>query len=159
MHLEKVSDDTYRNVSNPELDGTTIVADTKGQQHVVSNRYGWSFHNCKHRGPKTGIVLYPTDIKHKNIVLLVCDQHFGYQPNAGTRHDQLLRWYYGIYRESKQYRLVSGFSLKDDESLVFNDWSRNGRGPYTDNINQMDAFEQDVVRRVVTGQLDSYIGS
>ncbi|CAF1426713.1 unnamed protein product, partial [Rotaria sordida] len=95
--------------------------------------YGWSEHNCSCKGRKTGLVLYPYDIEYKNIVLLVCENCYGYQEKKdGTQHEQLEQWYYNIYGKSKQYRLASGFSMKDDGSLGFNSVSKNGRGPYTD---------------------------
>lgn len=99
------------------------------------------------------------DIKYKNVVLLVCGSHYGYQKNAGTKHGQLLRWYYNIYGESRQYRLLSGFSVKNNGSLVFNDWPRNEMGLYTYNINKMKPFEEDAIQRVINGELHSYMAS
>ena len=138
-------------------DGTLTVIDTKGQKHVISNRYGWSTHNCQCSGEKTGLVLYPSNTAYKNIVLLLCGSCYNYQPNAGLRHEQLMQWYYDMYGTSKQFHLVSGFYVKADGSLEFNTWSQRGPGLYTDNTNQMNACEQDVIRRVINGKLDSYI--
>ena len=140
-------------------DGTLTVTDIKGQKHVISNRYGWSSHNCRCSGPKTGLVLYPTETMHKNVVLLVCDSCFDYQPRAGTRHEQLVQWHYNHYRAGKQYRLVSGFYSNANGSLEFNSRPQNRPGLYTDNINQMNECEQDVLRKVINGQLDSYTAS
>jgi hypothetical protein len=139
--------------------GTLTVTDTRGQKHVISNRYSWSSHNCRCSGPKTGLVLYPRDIMYKNIVLLLCDSCFDYQSRVGTRHEQLMQWYYDMYGPSKQYRLASGFYSKADGSLEFNSWPQNGPGLYTNNINQMNVCEEDVLRRVINGQLESYTAS
>lgn len=155
--LEKPSVDNCRNGIGRGPDGTLKVTDIKGQNHVISNRYGWSSHNCRCRGKKTGLVLYPRDTMHKNIVLLLCDSCYDYQPNAGLRHEQLVQWYYDIYRTQRQFRLLSGFYSKTDGSLEFNSWSQNRPGLYTDNITQMNACEQDVIRKVIAGQLESYI--
>ena len=99
------------------------------------------------------------DIKYKNVVLLVCGNHYGYQKNAGTRHSQLLKWYYSVYGESRQYRFLSGFSLKNNGSLVFNDWSRNEIGLYTYNINHISPSEEDTIQRVINGEIYSYTTS
>jgi hypothetical protein len=126
---------------------------------VISNRYGWSSHNRRCNGPQTGLVLYPRDTMYKNIVLLLCDRFFYYQPRAGARHEQLMQWYYNRYGPSRQYRLASGFYSKADGSIDFNSWPQNGPGLYTSNINQMNICEQDVLRKVINGQLDSYTAS
>lgn len=155
--LEKPSDRTCQNGMSRGQDGTLIVIDTEGQKHIISNRYGWSTHNCQCSGEKTGLVLYPSNTAYKNIVLLLCESCYNYQPNAGLRHQQLTQWYYDMYGTSKQFHLVSGFYVKADGSLEFNTWSQRGPGLYTDNTNQMNACEQDVIRRVINGKLDSYI--
>jgi hypothetical protein len=96
---------------------------------------------------------------YKNIVLLFCDSCFDYQPIAGARHEQLMQWYYDMYGALKDFRLTSGFYSKADGSLEFNSWSHNGLGLYTNNINQMNLCEQDVLRKVINGQLNSYTAS
>lgn len=133
-----------------------ILQDNNGQEHEVSNRFGWSVHNCQHSGTKTGIVLYPENSNYKNIVVLVCESHYGHRSGSGSQHNQLHNWYYGLYGESKQFRLVSGFALRQDGNLGFNSWSKNSGGPYTNNHNEMSDVEKEVVRKVVEGKLDSY---
>ena len=131
-----------------------ILQDNNGQKHEVSNRFGWSVHNCQHSGPKTGIVLYPANSNYKNTVVLVCNSH--YQSRGDTRHEQLHNWYYDLYGESKQFRLVSGFALRQDGNLGFNSGTYNQGGPYTNNQREMGAVEEEIVRKVVNGKLDSY---
>ncbi|CAF3094524.1 unnamed protein product [Rotaria sp. Silwood2] len=138
-------------------DGSMAVIDASGREYPISRIYGWSSHNCSCRGRKTGLVLYPSDISYKNIVLLVCENCYGYTSNDGTQHEQLLRWYYRIYGDSKQYRCVSGFSLKDDGSLGFNSYSQNATGPYSDGTRQMGSIEQAAVQAVINGKLDRCI--
>jgi hypothetical protein len=139
-------------------DGRLYVVNLQGEKFRVSSRYGWSTHNCSCKGRKTGLVLYPIDIDKKNVVLLVCEECYGYRRDRNkTQHDQLLEWYYNIYGESKQYRFVSGFSLKDDGSLGFNSVSMNTTGPYATRDRHMNPLEQSAVKAVVEGKLDSYI--
>lgn len=134
-----------------------LLTDTRGQQHNVANRYGWSLHNFPCRGLRTGLVLYPSDIRYKNTVLLLCDYGFYYHPRgAGNRHEQLMRWYYSIYRSTKQFSLVSGFSVQPDGTFQFNSWQQKSPGLYTDNVNNMDGCEQEVIRQVVNGQIENY---
>ncbi|CAF1604834.1 unnamed protein product [Didymodactylos carnosus] len=140
-----------------ERNGDLTVTNTSGNKYPLSKRYGWSTHNCSCRGGKTGLVLYPFVTKQKNIVLLVCESCYGYRSNKGTQHRQLLEWYYGIYGDSKQYRCVSGFSQKGNGELGFNSMTLNAAGRYTDNTREMGELEQDIVRIVVNGQLESYI--
>ena len=136
--------------------GNVVATRTTGEAHIVSNRYGWSVHNCQHSGEKTGLVLYPKDTQHKNTVLLVCEKHFGYQRGHGTQHQQLEAWYYKIYSKSKDFSLVSGFSQKPNGSLGYNSVSMNAVGPYSNNHNAMGVFEQNVVQKVVKGRINSY---
>ncbi|UJR17245.1 hypothetical protein I4U23_004140 [Adineta vaga] len=154
-HFEE-EDPLYMVRINRENNGNLTVTHRNGTRYPISNRYGWSSHNCKCPGRKTGLVLYPFDTDYKNIVLLVCENCYDYQRNGGTQHDQLLRWYYRIYGDSKRFRCVSGFSQKVDGSLGFNSYSQNTTGYYTDNINTMSQLEQEIVRKVVHEQLHSY---
>jgi hypothetical protein len=159
LRLDKPSSDPCANGIGGGQHGTLTVTDTKGGKHMISNRYGWSGHNCLCSGLKTGLVLYPRNTKFKNVVLLLCDNCFNYKPTAGKRHEQLMQWYYDMYGALKDFRLTSGFYSKVDGSLEFNSWPQNGPGLYTDNINQMNICEQDVLRKVINGQLDSYTAS
>ena len=154
--LEKISFDTRGNKVRCGSGSTLIVGDNDGHDHIVSNRYGWSAHNCQHDNRKTGLVLYPYNTAYKNVVLLLCERCYGYDSAGGTQHNQLQKWYYDIYTTSKTFRLASGFSRKLDGSLGFNSYSQNAAGAYTDNSNTMNDIEQNIVRKVVTGQLDSY---
>ncbi|CAF3172511.1 unnamed protein product, partial [Rotaria sp. Silwood2] len=137
-------------------DGSLRAKNKNGQQHLVSNTYGWSSHNCSCQRRKTGLVLYPIHTSYKNIVLLVCENCYGYTQNGGTQHEQLHQWYYRIYGDSKQFRFVSGFSLKDDGSLGFNSYSQNAVGPYSDGTREMGSMEEAAVTAVVRGKLDRY---
>lgn len=139
--------------------GNVVATRTTGVAHIVSNRYGWSVHNCQHSGEKTGLVLYPKDTQYKNTVLLVCEKHFGFQRGHGTQHKQLEAWYYKIYGKSKDFSLVSGFSEKANGALGYNSGSMNANGPYSNNHNAMGAFEQNVVQQVVKGRLNSFIAA
>lgn len=136
--------------------GNLTLQNHNGQQHKVSNRFGWSVHNCQHGGPKTGLVLYPANSNYKNIVLLVCERHYGYQKGLDSQHEQLHKWYFSLYGESKQFPVVSGFALKADGTLGFNSLTFNAKGPYTDHQKEMGVLEQNIVRVVVEGKLDSY---
>jgi hypothetical protein len=89
-------------------------------------------------------------------VLLVCEKCYSYRQERGTQHEQLLKWYYDIYGDSKQFRCVSGFSLKDDGSLGYRSLSQNARGPYTDETREMGSLEQRAVKEVVKGKLKTY---
>lgn len=142
-----------------QRDGDTmlIVTDTRGQNHGISPRYGWSIHSRACEGHKTGLVLYPTNVTFKNVVLLLCDSGFGYQFNGETRHQQLIRWYYTMYAHAKQYQLLTGFDVKSDGSIQFNTWKQSGYSFFTDNFNQMNVCEQDVIRKVIEGQRKSYV--
>jgi hypothetical protein len=133
-----------------------VLVDTNDIKHPISKRYGWSVHNCSCRGQKTGLVFYPIGTKHKNVVLLVCEKCYSHRQERGTQHEQLLKWYYDIYGDSKQFRCVSGFSLKDDGSLGYRSLSQNARGPYTDETREMGSLEQRAVKEVVKGKLKTY---
>ena len=132
------------------------MTDTQGQNHLVSHRYGWSGHNCLCSNIQTGLVLYPTNTRFKNIVLLLCDTCFDYYPGSGNRHEQLMRWYYDIYGATKQFSLVSGFFVQSDGTFQFNSWEQQSPVLYTESVNKMDGCEQDIIRQVVNGQIDSY---
>lgn len=129
-----------------------------GDENVaVSSRFGWSTHNCHCAKSKTGLIFYPTNIIHKNIVLLVCETCYGYLSGVKTQHQQLADWYYGIYGESKSFSFVSGFSQKENGKLGFNSGSMNcGSTQYHTGDRTMGQLEQEVVRQVVRGQLNSY---
>jgi len=148
----------FRAATVEKVNGNQLsVTDKSGQKHTIANRFGWSVHNCDHDGSKTGVVLYPTDTKHKNTIILRCETHYGYTSSSHrTQHQQLHDWYYTRYANSKSFRLASGFSVKNDGSLGFNSWSLNTVGPYTNNQREMSSLEQDIVRKVVTGKLDTY---
>jgi hypothetical protein len=153
------ADDGGNRLSSNDIKGVgrnVVATRSTGEAHIVSNRYGWSAHNCQHSGEKTGLVLYPKDTQYKNTVLLVCEKHFGYQSGHGTQHKQLEVWYYKIYGKSKDYCLVSGFSERANGALGYNSWSMNAYGPYSNNHNAMGAFEQNVVQKVVNGRINSY---
>jgi hypothetical protein len=129
-----------------------------GEQVNICNKYGWSTHNCLCPGSKTGLVLYPTDLQYKNIVLLVCAKCYNYDASKGTtQHEQLEKWYYDIYGTTKSFRFTTGFSLKADGSLGFNSSSKNSTGSsYHTTDRTMEKFEQDAVTKVVKSKLDSY---
>ncbi|CAF3775241.1 unnamed protein product [Rotaria sp. Silwood1] len=146
----------YSNQIKRGPDGSLQVVDNSGNRYFISRRFGWSKHNCSCRGRKTGLVLYPYDTKYKNVVLLVCENCYGYQPNNGTQHEQLLNWYNRLYCGSKTFRFVSGFYMKEDGSLGFNSASQNANGIYSNGSREMSPIEQDAVRKVVNGKLDDY---
>lgn len=89
-------------------------------------------------------------------MLLVCENCYGYKSNNGTQHNQLRNWYFRIYGDSKQIRVISGFSQRDDGSLGFNSATFNATGPYTDGTREMGRLEQDIIRKIVNGKLTSY---
>lgn len=103
-----------------------------------------------------GIVYYPKDIRHKNVVLLVCGQCYGYKSNGGTQHAQLDKWYYGIYGNAKQFVLTSGFSQKSDGTLSFNSATFNNHPQYGTGERRMEELEQRVITKVVAGKLNNY---
>jgi len=159
--------------------GYLVAFNSKTREYVrLSNRYGLSTHNCECNRSKTGmnickknfarnwlfhyltkgIVYYPEDIRHKNIVLLVCEQCYGYKSEAGkgSQHTQLDEWYYKIYGTSKQFTLKSGFSQKRDGTLGFNSWTFNNDPQYGTGVRTMEKLEQDVIRKVITEKLNNY---
>lgn len=132
-----------------------------GRITLLCNRYGWSEHNCNCKKSKTGLILYPIDRNYKNIVLLVCQDCYGYKSGQGTQHEQLCKWYYGIYGDSKAFALVSGFAQKDDGSFGYNSSTYNekimyGDVDYGDGKRYMNELEQRIVQEVVTNKRHSY---
>lgn len=103
----------------------------------------------------TGLVLYPKNTNHKNIVLLVCESCFGYESGKGTQHAQLSNWYYGIYGESKEFTLISGFYQRNGK-LGFNSVTFNFGGKYGNGTKEMESLEMQTVEIVVRGKLESY---
>ncbi|CAF1629767.1 unnamed protein product [Didymodactylos carnosus] len=123
---------------------------------ILSSHYGWSTHNCS---CNRSVVLYPRDINHKNIVLLLCEQCYKYERNRHpqkTQHQQLIDWYYDIYADSKQFALVSGFSQDLKGHLKFNSTTLNTGHKYGSPTREMEPFEQEVVRKVVSDKLIKY---
>ncbi len=140
-------------ILDDHLEGIT----PNGAQIKFSKRYGWSTHNCSCNSSKTGIVLYPNDTKHKNIVLLLCRKCYGYKENGDTQHQQLLNWYYGQYGDSKQFRTATGFCQRENGELGYNSITLNEKNEYGLRSKEMLPFEQNVVKIVVDGKLNSYI--
>jgi hypothetical protein len=124
-----------------------------GRTQQFSSVYGLSEHSCWCNRSKTGLVLYPSNINYKNIVLLVCENCYGYQSGRGTQHQQLIDWYYGIYGDSKQFEWISGFCQKRDGSLGFNSKSCNLAGPYSSGQHTCLEFEQSIIELVVRARL------
>lgn len=132
-----------------------------GTKKPLCNRYGWSEHNCSCNKSKTGLILYPSDVKYKNIVLLVCEDCYQYDSNKGTQHKQLLDWYYEIYGDSKSFILFSGFAQLEDETFKYNSSTYNetlkyGNLEYGDGKRIMNELEQKIVQEVVTNKHYSY---
>ncbi|CAF5180408.1 unnamed protein product [Rotaria magnacalcarata] len=132
-----------------------------GEQVRVSVRYGWSTHNCLCQNTsKTGLVLYPSNPDHKNIVLLLCEKCYEYRgSDHGIQHKQLADWYFGIYGDEKSFLFTSGFYKKVDGELGFNSSTFNSirSCPYHTDDRTMGQLEQDVVRQVIQDKLDTYI--
>lgn len=103
-----------------------VVGADNDDQVILSKRFGWSTHNCSCSGSKTGLVFYPKNPQHKNIVLLVCEKCYNFKSGDGTQHQQLAKWYFNIYGTGKSFHFTSGFSMKSDESLGYNSASQNG---------------------------------
>ena len=138
--------------------GRLVAQDPLRDQSVpVSARFGCSTHNCRCKGSKTGLVFYPKDLIHKNIVLLVCENCYGYKQGQETQHQQLATWYYGIYGKSKTFSFVSGFAQKADGKLGFNSGSMNvDQTQYHTTDRAMGDFEQKVVQQAVDEQSQSH---
>lgn len=143
-------------MKNPK--GKLVVKNLTEEENIdVSSRFGCSTHNCRCRKSKTGLVLYPTDIAHKNVVLLVCERCYGYKSGGKTQHQQLADWYFGIYGKSKSFSFVSGFSQKENGELGFNSSSMNcGKTQYHTRDRAMGELEQTIVRKVVRDKLESH---
>lgn len=127
----------------------------------LCDRYGWSEHSCSCNNSKTGLILYPIDTRFKNIVLLVCQNCYGYQEGEGTQHGQLCKWYYEIYEDSKSFAFVSGFAQMEDGTLKYNSSTYNekliyGDLDYSDGNRTMNELEQKIVQEVVTNKHSSY---
>ncbi|CAF3709594.1 unnamed protein product [Rotaria socialis] len=139
-------------------EGKLVAQDPHSVQSApVSSRFGWSTHNCGCTESKTGLVLYPNDVRFKNIVLLVCAKCYGYTGRK-TQHQELADWYYGIYGDSKSFSFTSGFSQKGNNELGFNSSSMNCNttSRYHTIDRTMGELEQEAVRKVVRGQLNSF---
>ena len=139
-----------------KVETTNVVNDTREVEPTISNRYGMSTESCRHGGEKTGLLLYPTDPQHKNVALVVCDKHYNYHRYAGTKHDQLLRWYYNIYKDSKQFQAIAKFFLRADGTLRFDEIPEGENLYYTNHIHKMDVSERDILQRVIDGRIHSY---
>ncbi len=98
------------------------------------------------------------NLNHKNIVRLVCENCYGYRKSQGTQHQQLADWYFGIYDDTKSFIFTSGFYIKEDGQLGFNSNTFNASSscPYRTTNRKMGQLEEDIVRQVVQGKLDSY---
>ncbi len=132
-----------------------------GEKRVLSNRYGWSEHNCSCKNSKTGLILYPTNTQFKNIVLLVCQNCYGFQDGNGTQHEQLCKWYYKIYGDSKTFALLSGFAQLENGTFKYNSSTYNeklmyGNLEYGDGKRLMNELEQKIVQEVVTNKQRTY---
>lgn len=132
-----------------------------GEKRILSPRYGWSEHSCSCKKSKTGLVLYPMNAQFKNIVLLVCEDCYGYQNGNGTQHEQLCKWYYQIYDDSKAFALISGFAQMVDGSFKYNSSTYNekfmyGNLEYSDGKRWMNELEQRIVQEVVNQKRHSY---
>lgn len=132
-----------------------------GDNLILCNRYGWSEHNCPCDDSKTGLILYPKDMKFKNIVLLVCQNCYGFQQGNGTQHEQLCKWYYKIYGDSKSFALLSGFARAKDGSFKYNSSTYNqklmyGNVEYSDGNRIMNELEQKIVQEVVINKHRTY---
>jgi hypothetical protein len=132
-----------------------------GTKRPLCNRYGWSEHNCSCNKSKTGLILYPFDLKFKNIVLLVCEDCYGFKAGKETQHEQLCNWYYGIYGDSKSFALTSGFAQLADGTFKYNSSTYNEKLKYGDleygnGKRCMNDLEQKIVQEVVTNKHSTY---
>lgn len=130
-----------------------------GSKVQLSPKYGYSSHSCSCNNSKTGLILYPKDIKYTNVVLLVCRTCYDHDSYSGTDHERLEKWYYALYGESKQFELITGFCLKTDGSIGFKSYSKNRDGPYSSKTaadGVMNPFEQDVLKNVVRNKASHY---
>lgn len=134
-----------------------LVPDQNGNKYEISNRWGLSSHSCRCPRGKTGIVMYPYDPKNKNTVLVRCEPCYNYDNyRQDTQHEQLLGWYNNIYRGSKNFRFVRGFSQKDDGSLAFNSTSLNTAGSYISTNRELTGIEQHALTKVISEGLGDY---
>jgi hypothetical protein len=134
-----------------------VCAYTKdGKQRFLSSRYGCSTHNCSCNKSKTGVILYPCDTRYKNIVLLMCENDFGFQKGKGTQHQQLFNWYNAKYGTSKSFELVSGFAEAENGDLKYNSWTFNNHEKYGTGERQMEGFEQKILKHVVKYKFNNY---
>lgn len=143
-------------------DHWNLYAKTKsGEKLMLSHRYGWSEHSCSCQKSKTGLILYPTDARFKNIVLLVCQECYGFQQGNGTQHAQLCKWYFKIYGDSKAFALISGFAQEEEGAFKYNSSTYNeklmyGDLDYSNGERIMNAMEQKIVQEVVSNKHRSY---
>ena len=140
----------------PDALGNVCAWGKDGKKRRLSNRYGFSAHSCSCNRSKTGLVFYPYDIRHKNVVLVVCESCYGYQTGRGTRHQQLHDWYFRIYGTSKQFILVSGFAQEQDGNFKFNSSTFNETGPYSSGKRGLLPFEQRLIPHIVNWQLANF---
>lgn len=133
----KLDDNEKENLSNTQ------------QTSIVSNPYSWSIHNCICKKPKTGLILYPTNDKMKNLILVVCEQCYNYQVDNESPHSQLEKWYFNIYKDSESFCFKSRFLLNEDNSFHFYNTilDTNESNDITERL--LDKWEIEAVRKYV----------
>jgi hypothetical protein len=94
-------------------------------------------------------------------VLLVCQDCYGFQGGNGTQHEQLCKWYYKIYGDSKSFALLSGFAQLENGTFRYNSSTYNeklmyGNLEYGDGKRVMNELEQKIVQEVVTNKHRTY---
>jgi len=140
----------YLNVNRNDNENLLINQQTS----TPSNQFDCSIHNCLCKRSKIGLILYPKDIQMKNIILLVCEQCYDYKFENDTPHDQLEKWYFNIYKDSKSFHLKSRFLQNEDNSFYFYNALTNINQSFNIKEHQLENWEKETIQRIVQRKLD-----
>jgi hypothetical protein len=142
--------ETYLNVNRNDNENLSIHQETS----TLSNQFDCSIHNCLCKRSKIGLILYPKDIQMKNIILLVCEQCYDYKFENDTLHDQLEKWYFNIYKDSKSFHFKSRFLQNEDNSFYFYNALTNINQLFNIKEHQLENWEKETIQRIVQKKLD-----
>ncbi|CAF1553184.1 unnamed protein product [Rotaria magnacalcarata] len=116
---------------------------------TLSSQFSCSIHNCLCKRLKFGLVLYPKDIQIKNVILLVCDQCCNYKLENTIQHDQLEKWYFNIYKDSKSFQFKARFFQNEDGSLCFCNPTLNTNDLFNIEERELENWEKETIQQTI----------
>jgi len=123
---------------------------------ILSSQFDCSIHNCLCKRSKIGLILYPNDIQMKNVILLVCEQCYNYKlENDISPHEQLEKWYFNIYKDSKSFHFKSRFLQNQDNSFYFYNAILNPNQPFNIKEHDLDNWEKEAIQKIIQKKLDN----